>query len=142
VGPGRTESIAGQLSVEVVGHGVAGVDGGFGGVAVDEECHACAVVAELVGDGFDGDAGFGHEAGGGVAEFVWVPVAVAEFLGGGGEGAGDVAWVAWCAVCGGEHEVSMLGGPCRPSRLALVFLAIAVFEEDVCEWWRDVEAAA
>ena len=46
---------------EEVGEVVCCSDRGLGLVPVDEECHAGAVVTELVGDGFDGDAGLGHE---------------------------------------------------------------------------------
>ena len=56
--------------------GVGAVDGGFDAVAVVLLEHAEVGVAELVGDLFDGDAGVGHEAGGGVAEQVGGPVAL------------------------------------------------------------------
>ena len=88
------------------------------------------------------DAGFGHEAGGGVAEFVGVPVPVAEVLCCSGEGAGDVAWVVRGAVGGGEHKRAVIGGPGCLGGLALRVLALAVFLEDVGEWGGNVEAAA
>jgi hypothetical protein len=55
---------------------VSSVDGGTEAVAVVALEHAEVCMAELVGDLFDGHAGVGHEAGGGVSEQVGGPASV------------------------------------------------------------------
>ena len=81
-------------AVEVLVEDVGSVDGGFDAVSVVLLEHAEVFVAELVGDLFDGHAGVGHEAGGGVAEHVWCPVSVDACCGDDGAELGpDALWV-------------------------------------------------
>jgi hypothetical protein len=74
-------------------------------VAVDDFGGAGAGVAGKAGDFLEGDAGVGHEADEGVAEFAKCPGAgYAGGFDGGPEFAADVGGVQLVAVSGGEHR--------------------------------------
>ena len=72
-------------------------------MSVDECGHAGAVVAEGVGDLFEWDAGGAHDAGGGVSEFVGVPVPEPDVGSEGAERTAQVAGVDRCELNVGER---------------------------------------
>ena len=116
---------------ENVFHDEGGVDGWADALAVVGGQHAGVLVAELVSDAFEGDAGIGHDRGGAVAKHVWSPT-VADFGGTSDvvELGSDLRWVGGGANRVREDKV-LIVAPGRHNGEAFALLCDATLPEEI-----------